>query len=91
MRSWRRLRAGELRCGHCRARIRAGDAYFERRGPGWEQIRCVTCAGEPVPADLPESENVNVVTHDPLPKRAPLFTGVAELAADWKTRQGGDR
>lgn len=56
------------------------------------RLRCATCAGEPVPADLPaRRERTSTIAPMPKPKRIPVFASVGALAADWKHKQAGDR
>ena len=83
-RTWMRLRLA-LECGSCRRLIGVGEPALEVRldGVTWERLRCVTCAGEPPPADLPPLVPLPVVAPVPKPRRP--TPGVLPL--DVKARQ----
>jgi hypothetical protein len=92
MKQWRV--AGPTRiCGNCGAAIAAGTPMLAyhlvqvRR----ELVRCVTCAGEPVPADLPSTATPPAVPLAPRPEpTAPKrMARVSSLRRDAKQRQVG--
>jgi hypothetical protein len=56
-------------------------------------VRCLDCAGEPCPTDLPPLENMQIPIV-PIPKRGRSgslpFASLASLAKDFRERQAGD-
>lgn len=93
MRAWDRARYADY-CGHCGRAIAMGEPrYVITPNRSRAFIRCVACAGEAVPEDLPalvEALPVPIAPIAPIPKpftldRRPL----SSLASDWKTRASG--
>ena len=78
-RTWNRAR-GDLRCGRCDGVIPAGAAYATiLLGQGLR--RCQACAGEPVPADLPELPDYGPATPStPASHVARPLTPIAQAA-----------
>jgi len=95
MRTWRRAVTETICGGPCRQHIRKADPTLEIHIQGLKRalVRCASCAGEPVPTDLPPLEERPANTIDPTykPQRAPLFASVGTMATDWKARQSGER
>lgn len=82
-------------CGYCNAEIAKGSPVrMVRIGPRLRP-RCPVCAGEPVPADLPELAARVPITPTVKASRGPLFASVStfapvgKLARDWKEKQSG--
>lgn len=84
MKAWERARRVR-RCGFCGQTIAVGQPLLARwlAGYEWRKVRCAACAGEPVPADLPEPEIEPARRLRATPIQ-PLLA-VASLARDWKT------
>jgi hypothetical protein len=79
-------------CGRCGHRIRRDEPRLMLTIDVLKKIRlrCVACAGEPVPTDLPPlvvPPAIIVPTYKR--KHAPLFASVGALALDWKAKQAG--
>lgn len=85
MTRWTRAGRG-VRCGACDAPIASGEpvARFEIAGLRRVLLRCVACAGEAVPCDLPAP----VVTIGPTPTPIARMTRVQAIRTgiDWKQR-----
>lgn len=81
MKAWERTRF-ERRCGLCGQAIAVGEPVLIRELPdhNWRSLRCVACAGEPVP-DLPLLQVVPRAER--MTPIQPLLA-VASLARDWK-------
>ncbi len=73
---------GAKRCGSCGERPEPGEKMLEIRVQSVVLWRCRTCAGEPVPEQIPERPTR---THEPAP-----MPKLGDVARDWKRAQGGD-
>jgi hypothetical protein len=93
---WRREPLGD-RCGLCGHPIDKGAVELVYRFPERkvDLVRCATCAGEPVPDDVPALQERDVVAlHPSVLTRKPARkqpVGIGSLAKDWKHAQSGDR
>jgi hypothetical protein len=88
MRTWTRARRARI-CGRCGEIIPKAapllEVYIEAGGYSLKlpKLRCATCAGIPVPDDLPPLvERSNVIT-----PMVPIPVGVGVLPLDFKARQ----
>lgn len=70
-------------CGYCGDPIRKGAPVLEIAGPGWRKVRCENCAGEPKPSDIGTGKRLA------FPKS--VAKPLADLAADFKLKQAGER
>jgi hypothetical protein len=82
-------------CGRCGEGIERGlPVFWIAVGPRLRP-RCVLCADESVPADLPELGARTPITPTPKAPRTPLFasidkfSSIGQLGRDWKERQAG--
>lgn len=87
MRTWTRKRIEQV-CGVCGRAIYIGQPLLEFAIAGLTRkpVRCLDCAGEPVPADLPPLEVRPAARVELRPALVPLAT----VAADFKQRQWRD-
>lgn len=82
-------------CGRCGSQILKGTPLCQVKVGPRIRPRCPVCAGEAVPADLPELVERSRIEIQPTFKasRAPLFAAigpmasVGTLARDWKQQQ----
>lgn len=68
MKTWQRATSEDEHCGSCRLAIPVGRPMlvfkFAELSPGHRGLRrCPTCAGEPVPDDLPALEDRTLPQH----------------------------
>lgn len=84
---WARLRAAQS-CGLCGGEIAKGSPALELAGPGWRKLRCVGCAGEPMPEAIAEQPTTAAVIRGNFGN---AIQSVKGLAADFKHKQGNDR
>ena len=86
MKTWARAKL-ERRCGFCGNSIAVGEPFLERwiAGHGWKKVRCIKCAGELAPDDLPLLMP-RLIAAVPMTPIAPMRP-VRGLALDWKQRQ----
>lgn len=72
----------EKRCGTCGRQIYKEQPAFTVTITGVKRtlVRCADCAGEPVPADLPELERATPVA----------LTAFGTAVVDFKKRAGGE-
>jgi len=94
--SWERA-ALDQKCGRCGQRIYRGQPMLQIAIPALSRPlrRCLQCAGEPVPADLPPLVDVQMPITPTLKRgrSAPWpFASAAGLAAvaDFKRKAGND-
>lgn len=73
-------------CGSCGNVIAKGQPVFELATPSWKKRRCQVCAGEPLPAEVPELPP----TTSGITPRILIPTGPGTLPLDWKQKQTGD-
>jgi hypothetical protein len=89
MKTWARVR-WPMRCGKCGDVIAVGAAVQLQQIAGLQRQlrRCVGCAGEAIPEDLPPMTAVK----DPSRTTKARFRSLAQVGAgfDWKHRQAGD-
>lgn len=88
MKTWTRA-AGEMICGgDCDVRIQSGEPVLLLTLPGVTSVkrRCVRCAGEAPPVNLPLPE----LRPEPEPLPFTRFS-VGTLPLDWKHAQAGER
>jgi hypothetical protein len=93
MKAWERAR-GERRCGQCGQLIAIGQPLllFGIAGHAWRKVRCVGCAEDPVPADLPPLElPIRAVPMTPIQPMAPIGASLGLLPLDWKRRAAVER
>ena len=85
MRTWLRAIGGEMCGGPCGQQLPAGAPMLHFALPGITQriLRCVPCAGEKPPPDLPTA-----VT---LPKSSEPVALKSLLPLDWRARQAHER
>ena len=83
MKRWCRASTTRWCGGFCNRLIEAGEPFLTVTLDHVKRalIRCQTCAGEPVPADIPA----------PVPAKVLGFTPVGALAFDWKAAAAGER
>jgi hypothetical protein len=90
VRTWTRATLDE-HCGHCRAPIATGQPMLvitlAALGPRVPFRRCPACAGEPVPADLPELP-IRAATR---PMAMSHIVHRGSLPLDWKQKQSGEQ
>jgi hypothetical protein len=86
MRTWTRA-AGDMLCGFCPRYLRRGDPIQLQRTPGVKRafVRCATCAGEPVPDDLPSIESQTAIA-----PTVNLPSGPNALPFDFKAAGAGE-
>lgn len=89
MRIWVRAVIDE-RCGYCGHEIPAGQPMLTYPVGGRSLKRCEPCAKEKPPPDLPPLDEPQAV-QVPVTMRPTRVGSVADLAKDWKLRQGNDR
>lgn len=88
MRTWTRSSWVGLICGACGHTMPEGAPRQVVDGAGRRKLRCVLCADEAVPADIPDDP--------PRAPALPIGAGVpvrhlAGLPLDWSRRRVGDR
>lgn len=91
MRTWTRAIDVTLCGGPCGHRIQTGDPMLEIRldilSKSRRLLRCVRCAGEPVPVDLPPLFSKTI---QPTPTAlVHIATGANALPLDWKSAGAG--
>lgn len=86
MRTWRRF-DGEKLCGRCAQPIYRGQPFLEIQLPSVHErlTRCIDCAEESVPADLPP-----LTTPEPPKPMMHVPSGPNTLPLDFKPRQTGE-
>lgn len=104
MRSWARSPV-EFTCGCCGLRIASGSPMLRFVIPGLKhaKLRCVDCAGEPVPVDLPmkvpgEVRHIQLTEVDEDGIERPIRASrsmtpvrkLAGLALDWRQKAAGE-
>ena len=84
MRTWARARR-RVTCGGCGEPIYPQQPVQEIRVAAVRRtlLRCLQCAGEPVPADLPVAPLVQ-------PRKSLGVQSMRTMVLDWKQRQSGE-
>lgn len=88
-RRWNRA-ALPVSCGLCGSEIRRGDALLEIAAASWRVVRCESCAGEPIPNDLPAEHQRDMPALRPKVGLGPLANMAAKFQRDWKQKRAGD-
>lgn len=87
MRTWTRAPYERICAGPCRGPIYQGQPMLVLTSPAWTggKIRCMHCAGEPVPRDLPPLERKT----KPLEPTPLVRAGTVKLPFDFKVAAAG--
>jgi hypothetical protein len=91
MRAWKRTPI-RIACGNCCRWIARGAIYRSIRlvGVQAELRRCIECAGDGPPPDLPELIAPTMIAPTARPSRRRTFVSVDALAKDWKSKAAGE-